>query len=250
MAIPVPPPPILVQAAAPTPWWDHSLFAAFITGAVAILVLGVNSWLNTSLHREKLKADRDLAREKFAYDKQTAEHKAQLDRDLDKWRRRVAFAEEQLTAFYEARSRLHAIRSPLAYSHEAEARQGRDQESEDVRQYRDMYYPVIQRINDAGDFFNGFYSKRYLAVALLGAPAEAPYVAMWQQLVKVNAAVASLLRLRPDLGNQDVIDHRHRMEEVIWEGVAGDKDVTATAINQAVSDAEAIFRPVIQPPPG
>ena len=115
-----------------------------------------------------------------------------------------------------------------------------------------MYYATAKRIADNTDFFNAFYSKRYQAVALLGAVAEAPYVAMWQQLLKVNGAVQSLLRQQPEPVNQASVDHRQAMERLIWEGLAeaeGVVDTVTAAIGQAVTDAEAIFRPVIQPPP-
>lgn len=234
---------------APTPFWDHPAFAALVTGAVAIVVLIVNSILNTWMHREKLKTDRDLAREKFEFDKVSDERRAAIERSLDQWRRRVAFAEQELTAFYEARSCLSAIRSPASFAGEAEAREGRAEEGAVLQRQRDIYYPIAKRIQDHADFFNGFYSKRYLATALLGPDAEAPYRTMWQALIRVKVAVGMLLRQDAFAPSQAAINHRQQMEEVIWEGAAAPDDIAA-AIDQAVSNAEAIFRPVIQPPPG
>jgi len=237
---------------APAPsinFWDQPAFAVIVTGVVAIIVLIVNSIINTRMHQEKLSADRDLAREKFEFDKIADERRAAIERSLDQWRRRVAFAESELTAFYEARSHLSAIRSPASFSGEGEAREGREKEDAELQSQRDIYYPVLKRIQDNADFFNAFYSKRYLAIALLGPGADVPYRTMWQALVRVHVSVGMLLRRDAFSQNPQAIAFRQKMEEVIWEG-ASENDTQALAVEQAVIEAEAIFRPVIQPPPG
>lgn len=230
------------------PFWDHPAFAVLVTGAVAIVVLIVNSILNTRMHREKLKADRDLAREKFDFDKIADERRVALERDLDQWRRRVTFAEQELTAFYEARSRLSAIRSPGAFGGEAEDREGREAEGPQLKRQRDIYYPVAKRVQENADFFNSFYTKRYLAIALLGPAAEEPYLQMWQALIQVRVAANMLLRWDAYADNEAAIKHRRQMEEVIWEGAA-DPDRLAEKIDQAVAEAEAILRPLIRAAP-
>jgi hypothetical protein len=242
MQLPCPVPP-------PVPFWDHPGFAALLTGAVAILVLIVNSIVNTLMQGQKLKADRELARERFDFDKAADERRIALERSMDQWRRRVEFAEQQLTSFYEARSRLQAIRSPGAFGGEAVGRPGRDQETEALRQQRDTYYPVERRLQEDAEFFRIFYSKRFLASALLGPEAEAPYADIWSAVIKVQVAVAMLMRPDAYAPYPAAMAHRERMEGRIWEG-AVEPDTVAAAIHQAVTDAEAIFRPVIIPPAG
>jgi FtsZ-interacting cell division protein ZipA len=238
----------IAPSATITPFWDHPAFATAITGVVAIIVLAVNSWLNTRMHQEKLRADRSLAREKFDFDRHAAEHKAQLDRELDQWRRRVTFAEQELTAFYDVQSRIQSIRSPAAFGGEAEIRPKRDEETEQLRQQRDAYYPVAKRFSDNADFLNAFYSRRLMAVALLGPQATQPYEAMWQQLVAINVAVRMLLRPGAWANDPSAAKRRDEKEKVIWDGY-GESDRIASGVAEAVVGAEALFRPVVQPPP-
>ncbi len=247
--------PLPIPLLPPTPWWDHAVIGALIAGAVAVLLAIGNTILAAWLHRDRAKVDRDLARDRFEFDKAAAEHKAGLDRALDHWRRRVDFAEQELAAFYEARSRFTFIRTPETFIGEVEGRPEREDEPQTLQRFRDLYYPVLHRANEAAPFFDAFYARRFRASALLGAGAEEPYRTVRQALMRVRSASHSLLRLGPEprteRDRERYDERRGRFERVVWEDWSDeDEDQVAASIDEALAGAEAIFQPVIQPPPG
>jgi hypothetical protein len=216
------------------------IIAAIIGALVTLLVSGLGSFL---LHRQRLRFEERLAEKKFSFDTRLAERKFELDRSLSDWQRRSAFAESALADVYEAQVRMSAIRSPLSFENENSDRSGRADESEQVRQQRDHYYPVIRRARDNSDFFTGFYAKRYRAVALFGAGAEVPFVELWKALRSVNVAAGMLMRDYGYAPPDD--DFLEKMREKIWEGLA-DPDAIATQVQAAVDQAEQLFRPAIE----
>lgn len=77
------------------------VFAALVTGAVAILTLIVNASLTRSLHQQRLQADLALSRERGVQEMKLAERKADLERHAADWQRKAEFAEEVLAEFGE-----------------------------------------------------------------------------------------------------------------------------------------------------
>jgi hypothetical protein len=234
--------------AAPNLWEQPAVAAAIVTAVAAIIVLVVNSRLNVWMHRSRLKSDRDLARDHFRFDQSLARTRFALDVRMEDWRRKSAFAEEQLSAFYDARSKIIAIRSP-AYGGEAADRPGRAGEPAALKAWRDKYYPVAKRLNAEARFFDELYSGRCRAVALFGREAEAPYQALWRAVVELQ--VSLMLLMRPDAVAGDPAARRHReaMERIIWQGLA-ETDVIEQHVNSAVAAAERVFRAVIEAGPG
>jgi hypothetical protein len=216
------------------------IIAAIIGALVTLLVSGLGNFI---LHQQRLKFEERLAERKFEFDTKLAERKFELDRNLSDWKRRSEFAETALAEFYDAQARMRSIRSPMSFGVENDDRPGRDQEREQLRQQRDSYYPIIRRLNTNSEFFNSFYAKRYRAIALFGAHAEAPFVTIWQILNSISIAASMLLQDheydRPDPAFQE------RMRERIWEGLT-DPDGIATQVQEAIQAAEELFRPVIE----
>lgn len=248
MAFPPPLQMIMPAAADQVFWHQPTVIAAIVTGAVAIAVLLVNTALNTRMHRDKIAADKSLARERFNFDMRLAERRAALDRAVDDWKRKSAFAEQELVGFYEASSNLSAIRSIGSFGSENEDRQGRAEEGEELRRQRDTYHAIARRVRDHAEFYNILYSKRYRALALFGKGADVPYKKIWQVMVEVQVAAFTLMRRDTDAPGHAAFEHRDRMENVVWEGAADD-DQIARRIREAVAEAEALFRPVLETPP-
>ena len=243
---------ILVQVIGASPgmethdaiWTNPTLVAALVAGVVALTVAALNAGFGLLLQRERQKAEGRLARERFDFDRDLAERRVRLDRELGDWRRRAEFAEAELGSFYDARSRLEAIRFPGAFSTENLDRAGRDSESEAVRNHRDIYYPFARRIAAEADFFNDLHARRFRALALFGTGADAPYQGIWSALSQLRSAVDMLMRDNGAIYNEALAQHRLRMEERIWQGAADD-DAVAQEIDEAVTAAETLLRPAI-----
>jgi len=233
-----------VQVASEPVWFQPVVTAAIVAACAALLVMVGNAIISSILHAAKIKADGELAREKFDFDKALAERKVSLDAAITSWKRKYEFAEAELAGFYEARSLIEAIRSPMAYSSENEDRTGRDEEIAHVREARDRYYPVLRRARSHSEFFNGFHARRYRARALLGPTAEQPYLDIWRILNEVSVAAGMLMR--PDIH----VDHpatnaqRERMENRIWEGLPEDDDIGRRLL-ETIANAESVLQPLI-----
>jgi hypothetical protein len=228
--------------------WDFgppAVIAALVGAAVALLVMIGNAVANWILHRSKLKFDRQLARERFEFEKSLAERKIALDRAHHIWKRDSEFAEEALSAFYDARSRIQAIRSPGSFNSENNDRAGRENEQEEIRTARDTYYPYVRRIREHSTFFSEFYAKRFRAAALFGLEADQPFREIWSLLIHLKVSAESLVAVAGQPAHHQRQRDRHqRLEETIWEGAA-DLDRIAGQLDAAIASAEQLLRPRI-----
>ncbi|SDC47566.1 hypothetical protein SAMN05444678_103150 [Sphingomonas sp. YR710] len=235
----------IVQTVADNHWLNQPVVdAAIVAGLVALFVMIGNAVISSILHQSKITADRALATERFEFDKALAERKMALDRALTDWKRNAEFAERALSDFYEARSRMQAIRSPGSFGAENDDRVGRDAEVEAIRSSRDAYYPYLRRVRTHSNFFDDFYARRYRATALFGPEAEVPYQEIWRVLHRVNVAASMLVRDSGPLLHEQQFQTRQNLEYAIWEGSI-DPDPLADQIAEAVTTAEKLFRPAI-----
>ena len=216
------------------------LWAALIAFVGTLIALRMNN----RFHRERLIFEERLAEKKHDYDLKLENRKFNHIVKISHWEQQSEFAQAHLATFYEAKARLHAIRSPASYSSENDNRPGRADERDTVRNARDSYYPVLRRVSQASEFFNEFYAARYRAVALFGAEAEEPFKLIWRAVNRVQSSASMLLQEQMHRDHPNVTSTRQRMENQIWEGAA-DEDTIAADVETAVEQAEAIFRPVI-----
>jgi hypothetical protein len=233
------------------PTFQPAVIAAVIafTGVLFTVVIGTIYNVRTARKRmefeerladQKQAFDERLSQQRFDQERNLAQEKVEHERAMEDWRRRSIFAEDALARFYEARSRIRAIRSPASYASENDDRDGRDQEPDNVRTARDTYYPIARRLNEAAPYFNDMYVGRYRAHALFGMDGAEPYSLLWGQLSALNVAVGSLVGRAGD----EHPDRQRRLEETIWEGL-GEPDKIAAAVEKAVYLAEQLFGPII-----
>lgn len=219
------------------------VIAALVAGLVAIVTIAIGTWANHRLQQGRLGFDKDLAKQRFDFDMLLAERKFRLEVATLDWKRKTDFAQIALASFYEARAKIAEVRSPMASSSENDDRAGRDQEQEDVRRVRDIYYPIVRRLTRHADFFNEMYARRYAATALFGVEADVPFRGIWSALTQIQSAAFALMRTNPR-DNRQAQEFRDRMEGRIWEGATED-DPVLREVAEAVELAEHLFRPVL-----
>lgn len=174
---------------------------------------------------------------------------------LDRWRaemigrRRIELAEDVLADFYRARDIIQAARSPMGFSGEGESRKRSDDEDPNESSMLDAYYAIIERLNKHSEFFAEFEARRYRFMAVFGQDARIPYGKLFEARGRIITSVHMLLttsqrrRFRREI-KQEWIDQQQRWESDIGWGLS-DEDNIAQAIDEAVTAAELICRPVI-----
>lgn len=226
-----------------------SLVPALVAGAVALLVVAINGRISWISHRVKLKADKQLAVDRFGYEKELAERKIKLESDQYVARRNSEFAEKTIEAFYDAASRIAVARSGGSFHSENNDRIGRDQEPQHIRDARDTYYPYVRRLVANSSFMTELHVRRFRAKALFGAEAEAPFVRLWIKWLRLRAAAERLTNnAGQPAGNEAQRLIAERDEQTIWAEYA-DPDAFANEVDQIVEQAERIFSPAITRPP-
>jgi hypothetical protein len=224
-----------------------SLVPALVAGSVALIVVAINGRISWISHRVKLKTDKQLAVDRFGYEKELAERKIQLERDQYISKRNSEFSEKTIELFYEAHSKIISVRSPGSFNSENSDRFGRDEETEQVRAARDGYYPYVRRMAECSKFLNELHAQRYRAKSLFGPDAEKPFLDLWTKIHTLRIAAE---RLTADAGK--AMDERQyeateRHHKIIWAGYA-DPDVYANDLREIVEQAERTFSPAITRP--
>jgi hypothetical protein len=234
-------------------WWlQPAVGAAIITAIVALIVGLAGLILNHRLQQQRLATDKEISDRKSAGDIELAKRKFDNERALDDWKRRVAFAEEILTDFYQAQWAISAIRNPIVWAGEMSGREGRDEEDPDLRRHLDSYYPYLQRIQQHGELLDRLRARRFRAVALFGRGADAPFDRIHRVIAEIGSAAQSLMRRPPLIETEANQKFRNRMEAKIWEGLSTDgegPDLITVEVEEAIQLAEANFRPVLDAVP-
>jgi len=81
-------------------------------------------------------------------------------------KRRVEFAEEMLSLFYEVRDAIRAIRSPLGSRGEGGTRVRGEGESKEIAELLDSAFVVVERYNKNEAIFNNIRAKKYRFMAM------------------------------------------------------------------------------------
>lgn len=227
-------------------WVGPALVAAAVSGVVSTVGFLVNRATTLATHREKLKADKELAERKFDFDKNIAEQKFKYDRDLNDHKRRVELAEIVLSDFYQMADVLRAIRSPGAYAAEWADRTPDTGETEEQTDNRNTYYVPIARIRRNSDFISGMMSRRYRSKAVLSAEIDSAFQQVHEILVQVQVSAGTLMRMvdRSGNGRQHNEALSERCEKDIWMGY-GDHDPLEERMQEAIVSVERLCQRII-----
>jgi hypothetical protein len=207
---------------------DTALWAV-IVAAIAVVV---NAGVSIFLHFTRARFEQVLAERKAALDYQSAQYQ-----------RRLQLASEILTAFYEVRRMMPAIRSPGSWQGEGASRARIDGESADLQKTRDTYYVTIARLDKNREAIVRFLSKQFSAMALLGPEAATPFEELNQLLNRISGSASMLIMTAGSPTTQ-----KGKWLADIWEGYGVEaKDQDRVQIELAkISDAvEALCKPIL-----
>lgn len=173
-------------------------------------------------------------------------------RSLSAWRReaggkrRLELAEEILTRVYEVADAVAFVRNPHGRTEENLDRPGRDEEDSRLREYRDMYYPIVRRLKDSRPAFATLAGQRGRTRALFGDDLLDAYSEVIGIHNEVWEAADELLRDVPWEGEQtEERFARHlSLRGKLWSSEEGD-DIE-TRLVHAVQMVEDRLRPIIK----
>lgn len=213
-----------------------AVVAAAVSGIIAIVGMLVTRSTTLGIHREKMEADQELARQKFDYDKRQAVFK-----------RRFELAEQVLADAYKFRLLMTYVRNGFAFGNEGSTREASVPESEALKRRRDAYFVPVERLVRENDFLGAMLARRATSEAHFGPKAGEAFTLMHGALHRVRAASSLLVDWTKEHSDVDAQTMR-KLEEDIWAGMAAvrGKDTVAEDINKAVALIEEICRPVLE----
>lgn len=223
------------------------VFAAVISGVVALIVSYVSARTANRINRDKIELDRELSEEKAKAELKLAERRFELERKLASEKRRAEVAEKVLSDFYIIRHSFEVIRSPMIWAGEMVPEEGVE-----VDVVTNDGYGVMRRIRHYQPQFAELEASRFTFAALFGGDAASPFATIVQTHNKVFHAAEALLRYRNQLDLQTLQDHLMRMRQVAFTmgaiGADGEllPDLIAGDIDEAVAKIEAICRPALE----
>jgi hypothetical protein len=214
---------------------------AVVAALVSLIGLALSIRTTRAIHRERLDTDRQLSDRRLQADVDLAERKFRLDRAMADWKRRTELAEQVLADFYKANDLFSSARSPFALAGEGASRKRDEHETESQASHRDAIYAPFERLQKNIDFFSDLHARRYRFRALFGSAAAEPFLAFVGAYNEIAIATSALL------SNQGPLNEELQTKyEVAIGWTIPEKDHVKQKLDKAVSDMEAICRPVLE----
>ncbi len=172
-----------------------------------------------------------------------------------KWRKKYELAEEVLTLFYEAKDRIHAIRSPGGYVGEGSSRKKDPKESEEEAKSLDLAYTVFERYQKYQEIFNRIHAMRYRFMTLFGPESREVFDNFNALVNKILGSARILSKLWIDgirdrmIGERDQrnVDRIQKYEKIFWEEF--EDDPIQTEMEKVIERIEQICKPILNPKP-
>jgi hypothetical protein len=160
-----------------------AVVAALVSGLVSVAGFMVSARTNLSIHSQRLvfdekqaerkfDFDKELAERRFSYDSELAERKFAQEREQIVYKRRFELAEGLLADAYRFQGLIRAARNSGSFGKEGRTRKSENEESEEVKKQKDMYYIPIERLQNNSEFLGGFLAKQFVAAAQFGPKAK------------------------------------------------------------------------------
>ncbi len=227
--------------------WKSVVVAAAVTGVVGVLAAVISACTALAINKDKLRLDRELAKERAAADLHLAERRVALEKELALAKRRAEVAENVLATFYRMKRAFEAIRSPMIWANEMQLEDG---VAEDI--IRNDGYGVIRRMRDYTGLFSDLEATRFTFGALFGHDATGPYNEMIKAHNRVIHAAESLLRYRNEQDARHLQPFLQQMRREAFAMSALDDegheipDPIAAAVDNAIAEIEATCRPALE----
>lgn len=160
-------------------------------------------------------------------------------------RRRMELAEDVLVEFHEVRDLMRAIRSPLSYSSEGKTRKREPGESNDVAGRKDTYFVILERFDARRDVVARLMGRRYRMVAWFTPETDKAFEKLQTAIQRVLSSAQMLVESVGDGTREADPKSWKEWEGALWRG-ASSPDPIATQIDEAVSEIEAVCRPILE----
>jgi hypothetical protein len=230
-----------------------AVVAAGVSGVVSVVGFLVSARTARSIQAERLAfdkqqaerkfdVDKDLAEKKFIYDRELAERKFAQEREQLVHKRQFELAESLLADAYRFQGLIRDARMRGSFGREGTTRKSDKEESEDLKQAKDMYYIPVERLRRDGEFFAAFFAKQFSAAAQFGPKAKESFDIFKDSMNSIFIASGMLITMadRPSLDDQTV---KANLLTDLW---GGREDKIEPQIEKAVTTLEAICRPVLE----
>ncbi|MDC9822643.1 hypothetical protein PRN20_02755 [Devosia sp. ZB163] len=160
-------------------------------------------------------------------------------------RRRMELAEVALSEFYEARDIFKWVRSPAREDSDPAAQSTPDDPETRIQSQRDIYYPILKRLADDGDFFGRMRARRYRVQALFGPAGAEPYDIINDVHGKVALAAKMLVQTQQQgTPTEAEMARSGEWQDTVWDDAEGSDEIN-DRIELAIRKAEEVFRPTI-----
>lgn len=174
---------------------------------------------------------------------------------ISSWRKQIQvqkesdLAEEVLTAFFEIRDAICAIRSPLGFEGEGKSRKRAENETEQQSEVMDKAFVIIERYQKYIEKFAKLNGQRYRVRSLFGGDYLGPFQKM-DHIVNQIMVSSHQLRMiweqmeRRTRSGRDIDQKRNedlqKWEDVFYGGASPDSPVTKET-NEMVAEAERLL---------
>lgn len=159
-------------------------------------------------------------------------------------RRRMELAEVALSEFYEARDIFKWVRTPSG-EREVAVQPATDDAETRTQAQRDIYYPILKRLADDGDFFGRMRARRYRVQALFGPAGAEPYDIINAVHGKVALAAKMLVQTQQEgTPTEAEAAQSGEWQDTVWDD-AEESDEINGRVELAIRKAEDVFRPAI-----
>lgn len=200
------------------------VFTALLLSAVALISIVASAVAAGLQTRWKVRADLELEKSRFDFEKRLAYIRVRLEKAAADWRRRAEAAELALTDFYAADSFLREVREKPTGA---------------TRTFTD-YRAVKTAIDRRQDFFLELKMRRLQAHALFGAAGGLVYGLLLQIIEDVRHA-SHVLSEAAYTDREMSPEARSELEETIWAAPKSSNDMIATRLSSVIQQAEDLF---------
>ncbi|GJM03064.1 MAG: hypothetical protein DHS20C08_15650 [Rhodomicrobium sp.] len=161
-------------------------------------------------------------------------------------KRKIELAENALTAFYEFRDVMIAIRCPDGYEDESKKRVRHPDETDEQARSLDAYFRSLQRYTDSQELFSSFSIMEYRFYSYFGKAGRKPFEKQRFAKNRVLSAARQLLSTStPFSVNHLCESNRNKLENLLWDNTGGESDEINDLIDEAISEIEKLCEPIL-----
>lgn len=162
-------------------------------------------------------------------------------------KRKAELAEQVLVDFYEARDVFQWVRSSGFLASEGNSRKATEDEPDQVRLMRNVYFIPLERLNREKELFARLQARRYVFRAYFGDAGTEPFETLAKAHNEISVTAGLLIQIAEyDGASKAVSNSRDKLLDDLGWGKRARPDDMDRSIKKAVADIEAICRPMLE----